>query len=743
MKRLLKNKVMWLLSLMVFVIYANDDVLPVDEAFPRMVVAEGDEIHLTFNIAEGYYLYHHAFNFEGVNLILSEAEIPQGKKKTDEFFGEVETYRGAVTIKIPYQLAQPEPQLIVKFQGCADIGICYPPQKREIELNGLVKINDQLEDNALVSEPLFGSSGSGGGSFFSESGVLPVSEAFVFETIALSEDTLSARFTMAPNVYLYKDQVEFSTLTSGVNLGLAVFPEAVKKDDPEFGLVDVYYDVVEIEIPYTRSQPVVNADIEAMFQGCQDGKVCYPPESRLVSMDLPKATKLTEPSQRNQNVSKQFEPLSETQQLTQDIGDKSWFLIVIQFLGLGLLLSVTPCVYPMVPILSSLIVGQKDPSARKAFVLSLTYVLAMAFTYTLVGVVAGLMGANLQAMFQKPAIIIGFSVVFVLLALSMFGFYDLQLPQKWQTKLSAISSRQKGGSILGVGVMGLLSALIVGPCVAPPLAAAVIYISTHDTGAVMGGLALFAMSFGMGIPLVVIGTSAGTWMPTSGGWMNVVKSFFGIALLGMAVWFLSRIIDGNVILFMWALLLIISAVMWYQYAKDNGLNGAPLSLVKGIHIMALLIGLIQLLGAMAGGSDPIRPLKGIGLGGVESQPDGLVFVKVKSLADLQRAIDNSDKPVYFDFYADWCTECKRMEATTFKDSEVVALSKQFTLLKADVTQHDDVDAALMQYFQVAGPPASLFFGKDGRALTQFNFFGFKSAVELKQTFEKILKSERI
>ena len=728
MKKLFNVMALWLL---VGSAWAEEKILPVDDAFKQSVVAVDGTALVTFDIAKGYYLYRHAFKFKGLNVDLSDAEIPQGKKKTDEFFGEVETYRKQVVINVPYQQAKAGAQLEVKYQGCADAGICYPPQKRVFDLPESVQ---QTPINTATTGMFSGSNTS----FFGGGTSVPASEAFRFEVIALSDTALSARFTLAPNIYLYKDQVQFSTFTQGITLDAPEFPQAVKKDDPEFGLVDVYYDVVEITLPYSRSMELSQVDIEAAFQGCEDGKICYPPESRLVTVDLPAAQSLVEDQSKSAGESESVLPMSETQQLTADISQNPMWLTVLQFFGFGLLLSLTPCVFPMIPILSSLIVGQKNPSTARAFVLSLTYVLAMALTYTIVGIVARVMGANLQAIFQKPWIIISFSVVFVLLALSMFGYYELQLPAKWQNKLSNISNKQKGGSLLGVAIMGFLSALIVGPCVAPPLAAAVIYISTEQSGAVLGGLALFAMSMGMGMPLIAIGTSAGKWMPSSGGWMNVVKAFFGIALLGMAVWFLSRILDANVVLFMWAALIIISAFMWSNYAKNNGLSGMWNAFFDAVKVIGLLVGAAQLLGAMAGGTDPINPLKGVFAAGSKAEVQRLKFTKIKSLADLQVALKASDKPVYFDFYADWCTECKRMEATTFQDPALVALSSNLTLLKADVTANDEVDAALMAHFQIVGPPASLFFAAGGAPLVQYNFFGYKSAMELKQTFEKIL-----
>lgn len=722
MKKLFNILALWLLTSPA---HAAEDILPVDEAFKPSVAVNGDQVLVEFKIAEGYYLYRHAFKFKGLAAELGDANIPAGKKKTDEFFGEVETYRKKVSIKLPLLSASTSAKLEVKYQGCADAGICYPPQKRSFEL-------PQTNITSQVGASPFGGQTA---TFFGGTASIPASEAFRYEVIALSDTALSARFTMAPDIYLYKDQLQFTTFSSGVTLGQPKFPEASLKDDPEFGLVDVYYDVVEIEIPYTRSQAVNQLAIEAAFQGCEDGKICYPPESRLVTVDLPMAKQLID---ETKTVATPSAGMSETQQLTADIADNPMWLTVLKFLGFGLLLSLTPCVFPMIPILSSLIVGQKNPSTSRAFVLSLTYVLAMALTYTIVGVVAGLAGANLQAMFQKPWIIISFSVVFVLLALSMFGYYELQLPAKWQNKLSSISNKQKGGSLLGVAVMGFLSALIVGPCVAPPLAAAVIYISTEQSGAVLGGLALFAMSMGMGLPLIAIGTSAGKWMPSSGGWMNVVKAFFGVALIGMAIWFLSRILDANVVLYLWAVLILFSAVMWSAYAKNNGMNGMGAAFFDAVKVLGVLVGSAQLIGAMAGGTDPLRPLKGVFSSSAQAKVAQLQFTKIKSLDELQSALQSSDKPVYFDFYADWCTECKRMEATTFQDPGLVAMSESFTLLKADVTANDEVDAALMAYFQIVGPPASLFFAPGGQPLVQHNFFGYKSASELKQTFEKIL-----
>ncbi|TDR23316.1 thiol:disulfide interchange protein DsbD [Marinicella litoralis] len=712
---------------------ANNNPPPPDEAMKVSYKVLNDEmVQVSFELIDDVYLYKHAFSFKGEDLLVDEdlLIIPKGKAKDDPAFGPVETYYQAVTIDVPVKNAGASPKLTVKYQGCVENFICYPPQRKTFDLSGQINASVVPNTNQGI-ELSFGQTATN--SFFGGDALLPVDQAFQFETIALSANQLMARFTMAPNIYLYKDQIQFTSLTDGVVLEPAVFPQAQRKDDPEFGMVDVFYDVVEIEIPIQRTlADVKQLEIEAAYQGCEDGKVCYPPVANLVTVELPPAEALVDASN-----SESLE-LSETDEINK-IFNESIGLIVLQFFGFGLLLSLTPCVFPMIPILSGLIVGQKDPSTAKAFSLSLIYVLAMALTYTVVGVVAGMAGTNLQALFQTPWVIISFSVVFVLLALSMFGFYELQLPASLQNKLSSISNKQKSGSWLGVAIMGLLSALIVGPCVAPPLAAAVIYISAVDGGPFIGGLALFAMSMGMGVPLIAIGTSAGKWMPSSGGWMNVVKSFFGVLLIGMAIWFLSRLLPEDTILMLWGLLLIATAVMWHQNAKDNGLSGWVMSLFDALKVILLVIGVAQLIGGMAGQSDPLRPLKGVFASGGSAAIEAKVqFKKIKSLADLNEQIANSNQPVFLDFYADWCIECKRMEKTTFMDAELVELSKRLTVLKADVTANDAVDAELMQHFGIVGPPASLFFAADGQPLVAHNFFGYKSADDLKQTFEKIL-----
>lgn len=706
-------------------VFAQDpeDLLDVDDAFAAKITEVNlDSIKLHFNIADGYYLYKHAFKFPNNDskIEFAEAQIPDGHKKQDEFFGEVETYRKQIDIVIPYKNDNSVNKAPFKFkyQGCADAGVCYPPQTKTVELTLPVPQPVELHATDSLSKQPNDALGLGGLNANNDQWqgqideVLPEDLAFKVETIAMDENTLSARFTMSDKVYLYKDKVKLTSLTDGIKVKNLDFPAAQKKDDPHFGEVDIYFGQIEIPVEIERLAGSANQlQLQAEFQGCVDEGICYPPSTRTIVVDLPEivATK----SVKNSGVK-----ISEQDQIQKDLGKNAWWKTIIKFFGFGLLLALTPCIFPMIPILSGLIMGQGEITRSRAFMLSLIYVLAMALAYTAAGVIAGLLGANIQAALQKPWIIILFSMVFVALAMSMFGFFELQLPASWQSKLSNISNKQKSGSYIGVGIMGFLSAIIVGPCVAPPLAGAVLYIS--NTGdPVVGGFALFAMSIGMGMPLLLIGASAGKWMPQSGGWMNVVKAFFGIALLAMAIWFLSRIIPGPASLALFGILALLSSVFWYRYALKNGVKGKMMGLFLVFKIALLGIGIVEIVGAIRGNSDFLNPLT----------KHEAHFTVIKSYDDLQQAIANSDKMVLLDFYADWCVECKHMEGSTYSKPSVQKELQRFLVLKADVTAQDDVDRALMKQFKIVGPPATLFFDKSGKLNQQFSFFGFKDEKE--------------
>ncbi len=388
----------------------------------------------------------------------------------------------------------------------------------------------------------------------------------------------------------------------------------------------------------------------------------------------------------------------------------------------------------MIPILSGIIVGHghKITTAR-AFMLSLSYVLAASLAYTVFGVLAGLFGGNLQAVFQNPWVIGSFSGLFVLLSLSMFGFYDVQMPSFIQSKVTELSHKQKGGTLTGAAVMGALSALIVGPCMAAPLAGALIYIG--QTGdAVLGGLALFALGLGMGVPLLAVGLSAGKLLPRAGVWMNTVKSVSGVAMLAVAVWLLDRILSAPVILFLWALLLIIPAI--YLNALDALPPGASgwRKLWKGVGVAMLAYGVLMLIGVANGSGDPLRPMKAtISTGACgETQPAATLFRRVATVAELEAALQAAQAEgrwVLLDYYADWCLSCKEMERETFADPRVLREFGKTVLIQADVTANSDEDGALLRRYGLFGPPATLFFGPEGTERKDYRMVGFKGPDE--------------
>jgi thiol:disulfide interchange protein DsbD len=430
------------------------------------------------------------------------------------------------------------------------------------------------------------------------------------------------------------------------------------------------------------------------------------------------------------------EPISEQDSIAASLASGNIILTLLTFFGLGLLLAFTPCVFPMIPILSGIIIGQGEKiTTGKAFSLSLAYVLAMAATYTVAGVLAGLFGANIQVWFQNPWVLGVFAGIFVLLSLSMFGFYELQMPNAIQSRLTEVSNKQKGGSLVGAAIMGLLSALIVGPCVTAPLVGALIYIG--QTGdAVLGGAALFFLSLGMGAPLLVIGTSAGKLLPRAGAWMDATKAVFGVLLLGVAIWLIERVIPEAVTLVLAAALLIISAIYMGALEPIREAASGWMRLWKGIGIIMLIWGAIMLFGAASGGSDLLQPLKGIHGSSAamttEQAQNELHFRKVKSLADLEQAVDEArgnGQPVMFDFYADWCVSCKEMEKYTFTDPGVQKALEGVMLLQADVTANDAQDKELLANFGIIGPPAILFFDKKGVEKRNYRVVGYKPAEE--------------
>lgn len=541
-------------------------------------------------------------------------------------------------------------------------------------------------------------------------------EAFDLAIKRADAQQLHLTWSIAPGYYLYRDQMKVSVNDRDlVAAGRVERPAGKAKTDEFYGQTAVYYDRAVL----TAQVPERTGTLTVGYQGCAENGICYPPQS--VSLSLAALNEAAPFAGGDLERSEQG-------RLAGLLAGGSWVRISATFFGLGLLLAFTPCVLPMVPILAGLIVGDRaGTSTARAFALSLVYVLAMASTYTAAGVAAGMFGANLQAYAQHPWVLVGFAAIFVALALAMFEVYPLQMPPALQARLTAVSSRQRGGTWLGVAVMGLLSALIVGPCVAAPLAGALLYITqTGDAG--LGGLALFSLSLGMGAPLLAVGASAGTLVPRAGAWMQAVKSAFGILLLGVAIWMLERLLPPSAGLALWAALLILTAVLMGALRRSEASDSPGVRLARGAGLVLLLYGAVLMIGAAGGGDRFWPPLAHLQTrtAQVPGEKQALAFKSIENRQALERALSRAaaqGRPAMLDFYADWCIECKIMERTTFSDPAVRQAVGDAVLLQADVTENDAEDRALMRSLEVIGPPTILFYDEQGREQRTYRLVG--------------------
>ncbi len=590
---------------------------------------------------------------------------------------------------------------------------------------------------------------------------LPADQAFGISINVRDGHTLVADLKITPGYFLYRDKTVFtiapeSAKAAGVRIIKVTLPQGKMKLDANFGNVQVFHQSFQAEITLERINKAAQTILlDATYQGCSDQGLCYPPSDKQLSIALPAVIQsiaaqpaasvgvtVATPQQfpaPSVATATNAEPQNENLQIAKLFKQGNYWLIVIFFVGAGLLLAFTPCMFPMIPILSGIIVGRGHQLTKMhGFILSLAYVLGMALTYAAVGVAAGLSGTLLTSALQTPWVLGSFAGVFVLLSLAMFGFYELQLPTALQSRLTNTSNRLHGGHLSGVFVMGVLSAIIVGPCVAAPLAGALIYIGqTHD--ALLGGVALFAMGMGMGLPLLLIGASAGTLLPKAGAWMESVKRFFGVLLLAVAIWLISTLIPLGVQMLLWAVLLVISAI--YLHALEALPHNASgwYKLWKGLGILALLFGIAYLIGALSGARDILRPLGALG-GNTVAAHSTLPFQRIKNVAELDAQLAQArGQTVMLDFYADWCVSCKEMERFTFSDARVQAQLKNTLLLQADVTANNEDDKALLQRFELFGPPAMLFFDAQGKEQSDQRVMGYQNP----EQFLRSLQSARL
>ncbi len=562
---------------------------------------------------------------------------------------------------------------------------------------------------------------------------LPAAQAFGFKSTVNSEG-VTLLFDIQKGYHLYLERLKFQPGSNAVTLDAIDLPEGERVNDPSLGNTRIARGHQEIKIRFLAlpAAPEVGT-LKVTYQGCQDEGSCYPPQHETLSLEGVGVSSapprpLSECDARG--IPEDTGARSKQCQIVDALKAESFLSTGLSFLGMGILLAFTPCIFPMIPILSGLIAGQGSRiDSRRAFTLSLAYVLASALAYTLFGILAGLFGHNLQATLQNPTVIALFSGFFVVLALSMFGAFTLQVPSSLQNHLTALSNRQQQGTLWGSATMGFLSALIVGPCVAAPLAGALIYIG--ETGdAIFGGFALFCLGIGMGLPLLVIGTSAGTLLPKAGTWMEAIKSLFGFGLLGIALWLLDRILPSDLMLFLWGGLLILAAMALGALEALPSSSGLLARFGKGTGVILLAYGILLLIGAASNGADPFHPLEKLSIGPREAKVASdhqLAFIPIHTIDELDEQLQNAarlDQSVMLDFYADWCTACQEMEEITFQDPVVQNTLSHVILLKADVTQQTDEDRSLQKRFGLIGPPATLFFRNGNQEVTQRRIVGF-------------------
>ncbi|MFT5722028.1 MAG: thiol:disulfide interchange protein DsbD [Motiliproteus sp.] len=559
-------------------------------------------------------------------------------------------------------------------------------------------------------------------------GPLPVDRAYQLSFSALGQGVYRLHWLIEPGYYLYRDKIKLKP-SEGLEVVEVRYPESTQKADPLFGDVAVYYHEAELLVRVqSTAEARIDGSLGVEYQGCWDGGVCYPPVNKTEALIQvpPQAAAFPALNNTEDAAEDAAEPsrpapdfelsLTDPSQVLEQLASGNLWLTLGLFFLAGLALSLTPCVFPMIPILAGVIAGQGEHiTTRKAFGLSLIYVLSMSLTYTIIGVLAGLFGENLQASFQNPWIISVFSGLFVVLSLSMFGFYRLEVPASFQNALNRVSRSQQGGQLLGVAIMGLLSALIVGPCVAAPLAGALVYIGqTGDP--VLGGLALFVLSLGMGLPLILIGGSAGKLLPRAGAWMNVVKQVFGVALLLLAVWMLDRIVPGVVTQVLLASILLGCAVFMGALDRLESSASAVLKLGKALGVLMLIYAVMLLIGSATGQGSLLRPLQALAAAGSKTTSARVTFTDVTTLAQLEPLLEQAKlrrSPVMLDFYADWCVSCKELEAYTFADPEVAAKLSGFVTIRVDVTANDAASKALYRRYGIIGPPALVFYDRAG------------------------------
>ena len=744
-------------------VFAQDDeLLPSDEAYAFSVEVSEQGLDAKWTIADGYYMYRDKLSFSladsSGNPIEIQYDFPPSKTKADPAFGDVEVYVKHVDFSIPVSSTAQDVLLTVKGQGCNEpIGVCYPPITHKIPLQ-LIAANSSVSDPLAAPAPQMDLAPQADdelssiselrdllGTATADDELLPPDEAFKVTAIT-DRDGINVRFDIADGYYLYQNKLKFDSSTHVLNK--PVLPEGKLKQDEYFGEVIVYRNQFDALLKLAKSNGSNTLVLDTQYQGCADLGVCYPPQNKRFELSISDLISSAEAQNTAQTPTplkdSTPEPTAATSSVPASTGDTEtdsgnttlWWVLITAFVA-GIGLTFTPCVLPLIPILSSVIAGQGESVTKsKAAILAGVYVLGTAVTYAAIGAVAGATGDQLQAYFQNAWAIGTMAAIFLVMSLSMFGLFEIQMPSFIQSRLAEKSQGIKGGTLPMVFVLGLVSALIVGACVSPVLIS-FLSIAIAKGSPSLGALTMFAMAMGMGIPLILLGMGAGHILPKAGMWMDKVKYVFGVMLVAVAIYLLG-VLPAVPVLYLWAMLFIVVAI--YLGATQSLPDGASgwQKLFKGFGTLLLIWGVLALFGAMLGERRIEHPLPehlfsaapaGQGAIAVDSGP---LFTRVNTMVELDQQLTNASragKNVMIDYYADWCVECVKMEETTFKDPAVRAeLRKNFVTLQVDVTDpNDEKRKALKKRYGVFGPPAALFFNSQGDQLKDKSFYGYKRA----------------
>jgi thiol:disulfide interchange protein DsbD len=695
----------------------EDEYLPPEQAFKYTATADESQVTVEWKVIDGYYLYEKRMGLSAATpgVTVGESTYPKGEIHKDDYFGEQVVFRHTFKVTAPLTGAKAGDTvaLKLKWQGCADAGLCYPPSVWDATVKVAAaakttadKIFDQAKPQVVETEDEY----------------LDPDVAFVLTADAQSANSVQLNWRIADGYYLYKQRIKFEPANAAQPVGALVLPKGLPHSDEYFGEQEVYRQ--SLDATFSVPPGAKSADVKVTYQGCADAGLCYPPITKVLNVSLDGAPATVASSAGSASSGGGY--VSEKDSFAAQIAGGSLLIVIaVGYLG-GLLMAFTPCVLPMVPILSGIIAGSGDKTTPgRAFLLSLSYVGGIAAIYVLMGVLAAFIGGgvNLQAIFNQWYILVPFALLFIVLAASMFGLFTIEVPSFIQTRLSDASNNQRAGTFVGVAVMGALSALIVSACVAPVLIGALTFVAkTGD--AVRGGVAMLSIALGMGTPLLLVGASAGALLPRAGAWMETIKNLFGVMFLAVAAWLLGRIVPGWAGMLLWAAPAIALAwILWRAHAKSAGARG----LARLVGTAAGLYGIALIAGAALGATNPLAPIPQ--LAGQQKQ---LEFKRIKTIADLERevaAASKAGRSVMLDFYADWCVSCKEMEHNTFTEAEVQQALANTTLLQADVTVNDDDDRALLQHFGIFGPPTIAFYGADGAERTNFRVVGFMKAAE--------------